>query len=75
RGIGIRIEDDVVVTKNGCEIITAQAPKTVTEIEEWMALQHPHLASSMEKTITKKKTATKKKAVSAKSTRQHAKHG
>ena len=75
RGIGIRIEDDVVVTKNGCEIITAQAPKTVTEIEEWMALQHPHLSSSMEKTITKKKTATKKKAVSAKSTRQHVKHG
>ncbi|MDR2219586.1 MAG: Xaa-Pro aminopeptidase [Methylobacillus sp.] len=35
--IGIRIEDDVVVTANGCEIITAAAPKSVGEIEQWMA--------------------------------------
>jgi Xaa-Pro aminopeptidase len=31
--IGIRIEDDVVVTKDGCSILTASAPKTVDEIE------------------------------------------
>ena len=35
--IGIRIEDDAVVTTNGCEIITAAAPKTVTDIEALMA--------------------------------------
>lgn len=35
--IGIRIEDDAVVTKNGCEIITAMAPKTVGDIESLMA--------------------------------------
>ncbi|HAF00756.1 MAG TPA: Xaa-Pro aminopeptidase, partial [Methylophilaceae bacterium] len=34
--IGIRIEDDAVVTETGCEIITAAAPKTVQEIEDAM---------------------------------------
>ncbi len=34
--IGIRIEDDALVTENGCEIITSDAPKTVAEIEAVM---------------------------------------
>jgi Xaa-Pro aminopeptidase len=34
-GIGIRIEDDVLVTDAGCEVYT-DAPKTVAEIEEVM---------------------------------------
>ncbi|KRB88511.1 Xaa-Pro aminopeptidase [Noviherbaspirillum sp. Root189] len=34
--IGIRIEDDAVVTENGCELITQDAPKTVAEIESVM---------------------------------------
>ncbi|MBA1201547.1 Xaa-Pro aminopeptidase [Pseudomonas capeferrum] len=37
RGIGIRIEDDVVVTRQGCEILTAGLPRTVAEIEALMA--------------------------------------
>jgi Xaa-Pro aminopeptidase len=34
--IGIRIEDDAVVTPDGCEIISKDAPKTVAEIEAIM---------------------------------------
>ena len=36
RGIGIRIEDDVVARENDAEILTAGAPKTPAAIEEWM---------------------------------------
>ncbi|HEX6692269.1 MAG TPA: aminopeptidase P N-terminal domain-containing protein [Burkholderiales bacterium] len=34
--IGVRIEDDVAVTADGCEVITAEAPKTVDDIEALM---------------------------------------
>jgi Xaa-Pro aminopeptidase len=37
RNIGIRIEDDVVVTKSGVEVLTARAPKDVEQIEALMA--------------------------------------
>lgn len=37
RGIGIRIEDDVVVTQNGPLVLTAKVVKTVEDIEALMA--------------------------------------
>jgi len=35
--IGIRIEDDVLVTRTGCDVLSKDAPKTVAEIEAIMA--------------------------------------
>jgi Xaa-Pro aminopeptidase len=35
--IGIRIEDDALVTTSGCEILTAAAPKSIADIEALMA--------------------------------------
>ncbi|WP_420588985.1 Xaa-Pro aminopeptidase [Bacterioplanoides sp.] len=37
RGIGIRIEDDVVVTKEGCQVLTVDVPKAIDAIEDLMA--------------------------------------
>ena len=37
RGIGVRIEDDVLVTADGHRVLTEKAPKTVAEIEGLMA--------------------------------------
>ena len=37
RGMGIRIEDNVVVTRNEADILTSDICKTTTDIEELMA--------------------------------------
>ena len=37
RGIGIRIEDDVLMTEDGPEWISAGIPKRIDDVEAWMA--------------------------------------
>ncbi|MGZ4648930.1 MAG: aminopeptidase P family protein [Kineosporiaceae bacterium] len=37
RGIGVRIEDDVLVTDDGCENLSAMLPRRPDDVEAWMA--------------------------------------
>jgi Xaa-Pro aminopeptidase len=39
RGIGIRIEDDILVTADGWENLSAALPRTSADVEEWMGAQ------------------------------------
>jgi Xaa-Pro aminopeptidase len=39
RGVGIRIEDDVMVTAEGCVNLSAGLPRTSAEVENWLATQ------------------------------------
>lgn len=37
RGIGVRIEDDILVTEDGNRNLSDELPRTSTEVESWMA--------------------------------------
>jgi Xaa-Pro aminopeptidase len=37
RGIGVRIEDDIVITTTGCDNLSAGLPRSSADVEAWMA--------------------------------------
>jgi Xaa-Pro aminopeptidase len=37
KNLGIRIEDTVLITKDGCEVLTKDVPKEIADVEKLLA--------------------------------------
>lgn len=69
QGIGVRIEDDVLITKQGCKVLTEAAPKAVKEIEKLMRRRTRVKKTKPDLKVVKKATKKPdKKTVSKKPT-------
>ncbi len=47
RGIGVRIEDDIVVTEGGCVNLSAGIPRTASDVEAWVQRLRESRASAV----------------------------
>jgi Xaa-Pro aminopeptidase len=43
KNIGIRIEDDILITEDGNEIVSIHAPREIEDIEKLMGEKTPYL--------------------------------
>jgi Xaa-Pro aminopeptidase len=48
RNLGVRIEDTVLVTQDGCEVLTKEVPKEIRDIEALMSGKHLRNAAAKE---------------------------
>ena len=44
KNLGVRIEDTVLITKDGCEVLTRNVPKEIEEVENLVSAVQPHKA-------------------------------